>query len=64
MYVENVSGDTLSVTRHNPVSHESVILIARTAFGHPHHLDPHGVRNVSIPGLFDTIAVQRCNRRV
>jgi len=50
VFVDNVSGDTLSVTRHNPVSHQSVILIARTAFSHPHHLDPRGVPNVNVPG--------------
>jgi len=50
VFVDNVSGDTLSVTRHNPVSHQSVIMIARTAFCYPHHLDPRGVPNVKIPG--------------
>ncbi len=35
IYVDQFDDDTISVTRHNPQSHESYIMIARTAFSYP-----------------------------
>jgi len=55
VYVDNVTGETLSVTRHNPVSHQSIVLIARTAFSQPANMDGHGVPTVAIPGLIDEV---------
>jgi len=36
IYVDQFDDDTISVTRHNPQTHESYIMIARTAFAYPH----------------------------
>lgn len=35
IFVDSLSNEVVSVTRHNPVSHTSIILVARTAFGNP-----------------------------
>jgi len=49
--VDQLNNDTIAVTRHNPVSHQSCTLIARTAFTMPGSMDGGGVPSYSVPGL-------------
>ena len=61
VYVDQVNSDVVSVTRHCPESHESMIIVAHTAFHEPakHHLptvqDSHkysaDVPPMIIPGM-------------
>ncbi|XP_052775290.1 glycogen debranching enzyme-like isoform X2 [Mya arenaria] len=56
VYVDQIDEDTVSVTRHNPVTHESIVLVARTAFNEPE--DPEKtahVRPITLEGVVETI---------
>lgn len=56
VYVDQVDPNTVSVTRHKPQSHESVVLIARTAFQTPHNPNEQGhIRSIVIQGHIDKI---------
>jgi len=55
IFVDQLAMDTCAVTRHNSVSHQSVIVIARTAFSMPEHINGWGVPNFKVPGLIDEI---------
>ncbi|KAK3091545.1 hypothetical protein FSP39_020658 [Pinctada imbricata] len=56
VFVDQLSHDTVAVTRHNPLSHDSVLMIARTAFhkpDNPNHL--YQVRPVTVEGQVEEV---------
>lgn len=56
-----MDSDVVAVTRHSPTSHESVVLVAFTAFKHPdsnaHDLKRH-VRPLIVEGVVDEIILE------
>lgn len=59
VFVDQMHRDIVAVTRHNPTTHESVILVAHTAFGQPHpSAGPTGVRPLQFEGKLDEIILE------
>ncbi|XP_035827253.1 glycogen debranching enzyme [Aplysia californica] len=59
VYVDQVDGDTVSVTRHNPLTHESVVLVARTAFSYPGNPDDQGhIRPITVQGVINEVILE------
>ncbi|XP_055887026.1 glycogen debranching enzyme-like isoform X1 [Biomphalaria glabrata] len=59
VYVDQVDYNTVSITRHKPQSHESVVLIARTSFSHPGNpLEQGYIKNISVQGMVDEIILE------
>lgn len=51
--------DIVAVTRHNPKTHETVILVAHTAFARPNpNAGPTGVRPLLFEGHLDEIILE------
>lgn len=56
IYVDQFDADTTVVTRHNPKTHESVILMSRTSFSQPSNYTPKNVQKpLLIPSKVDSI---------
>ncbi|GAB1601007.1 glycogen debranching enzyme-like isoform X1 [Argonauta hians] len=57
IYVDQIDDEVVSVTRHNPLNHESVVLIARTAFNFPGDPNNNGshIRSINLPGVVDKV---------
>lgn len=61
VFVDQMDSDIVAVTRHSPTSHESVVLVAFTAFKHPdsnaHDLRRH-VRPLIVEGVVEEIILE------
>ena len=48
LYVEQVTKDVVAVTRHNPVSHQNVVMVTRSAYAGPQK--PYDNLSMTFPG--------------
>lgn len=56
VFVDQMNPDIVCITRQNPITHESFLLVAHTAFGHPEpHAGPTYVRPLTFEGKFEEI---------
>ncbi|KAK4875160.1 hypothetical protein RN001_011582 [Aquatica leii] len=61
VYVDQVDTDIVTVTRHCPKTHQSVILVAFTAFGHPKPNDAFSqrfIKPLTVEGVLDEIVLE------
>lgn len=59
LYVDQFDADTTVVTRHNPKTHESYILVARTSFSKPNEFTCKSLqKSLNIPSRIDSILVE------
>lgn len=61
VYVDQMDFDIVAVTRHNPKTHEGVVLVAFTAFTHP-SIDAANcqkkIRPLQVEGLLDEVILE------
>lgn len=56
VYVDQMSPDVVAITRHSPVTHQSVILVAHTSFSYPDPMaGPSAVRPLRFEGSLEEI---------
>ncbi|XP_057653349.1 glycogen debranching enzyme isoform X2 [Diorhabda carinulata] len=61
VYVDQMDTDIVAVTRHCPVTHQSYILVAFTAFGHPNEEAAsyqRGIKPLRFEGVLEEIVVE------
>lgn len=59
VFVDQMDADVVAVTRHNPSTHQSVILVAYTAFHSPDpHFYRHGLKPLTVEGTVDEIILE------
>ena len=64
IYVDQFDAETIVVTRHNPDTHNNIILIARTAFSHPsNHTHSNLYKPLAIPSKIQSILFEASLRR-
>ena len=55
VFVDQVTEHVVTVTRHNPVSHQSVILVAYTSFRPPADIKTENIRPLKVEGRLEEI---------
>jgi len=59
VFVDQMDGDVVAVTRHNPVTHQSVVLVAYTAFRPPEaHFRRDYTKPVIVEGIVDEVILE------
>ncbi|XP_055387431.1 glycogen debranching enzyme [Condylostylus longicornis] len=59
VFVDQMHPDIVAITRHNPISHQSVILVAHCSFSNPHpDAGPTSVRSLRFEGCLDEIILE------
>ncbi|XP_066154980.1 glycogen debranching enzyme isoform X1 [Euwallacea fornicatus] len=61
VYVDQMDSDVVAVTRHNPDTHSSYVLVAFTAFTHPDehaHKHQRGIKPLRVEGVLDEIVLE------
>ncbi|XP_017867030.1 PREDICTED: glycogen debranching enzyme isoform X1 [Drosophila arizonae] len=59
VYVDQMDPNVVAVTRHSPITHQTVILVAHTAFSYPHpNAGPTNVRPLRFEGVLDEIILE------
>lgn len=55
VFVDQVTEHVVTVTRHNPVSHQSVVLVAYTSFKPPAQIKATNIRPLKVQGRLEEI---------
>lgn len=55
VFVDQVTEHVVTVTRHNPVSHQSVVLVAYTSFKPPAQIKEGHIRPLKVQGHLEEI---------
>lgn len=59
IYVDQMNSEVVAVTRHNPTTHQSVVLVAHTAFGKPAEGAVQGhIRNLVVEGSVQEVILE------
>ncbi|XP_019762193.2 glycogen debranching enzyme isoform X4 [Dendroctonus ponderosae] len=58
VFVNQVDGDIVEVTRHQPGTHTSYVLVAFTAFEHPTGDHQRAIKPLSVEGVLDEIVLE------
>lgn len=64
VFVDQVSEHVVTVTRHNPVTHDTVVLVAYTSFCPPAHIAAQHLRPLKVQGNLDEILFEMEQRAV
>ncbi|KAI0987877.1 hypothetical protein GJ496_006429 [Pomphorhynchus laevis] len=65
IYVDQVTTDIIAITRHNPSTHHSIVLVARTSFALPDNPEHTGyIRPLFIPGHIEEVIVEADLQRI